>query len=230
MPSIVTASDSAVALKATSSTLVNEKASGVVSAAKVVTLKSPVTPPIFNVAVVAVEKFDEDVSLTFTLSPFATEPSTEVKSPSPMAYSPPVILIGASSLMPDTVIASSDSNKASKGTSVRAAKAKGSGVVSCATEVIVNVSVTVPTVTPTITSLENSDEATPRKVNVSPSLITPSDDENAPLLMEYSPSVIVTATETLISSIVTELESTVAPSETSVAEVKVKDAGVLSSG
>jgi len=78
--------------------------SGVVSAAIVVTLKVSLTPPMVSVASVVVEKLFAEVCRTLTESPLSTLPTADVNVPLLIEYSPPVIEIGAVSLMPDTVM------------------------------------------------------------------------------------------------------------------------------
>jgi hypothetical protein len=56
------------------------------SAARVVTLYVPLTPPIVRVAFAVVEKSAADVTRTATESPLLTVPAADVKAPLLMEY------------------------------------------------------------------------------------------------------------------------------------------------
>ena len=60
---------------------VNEKGSGVVSLARVVTLKTPDTVPILSAALLTVEKNVDEVTFTETVLPFVTTPAVLTKGP-----------------------------------------------------------------------------------------------------------------------------------------------------
>ena len=106
IPVIDTVSEVSKVLSGISVCGVKLNASGVVSAARVVTSKSADIPSMVSVAVVVVEKFADDVCSTITESPFTTVPGSEVKAPPLMEYVPPMTEIGSDGfVLPLTVIA-----------------------------------------------------------------------------------------------------------------------------
>jgi hypothetical protein len=87
IPAIVTTLDVTTVFNATPIRDVNVNGSGVVSAARVVTLKVPFTPPMLKVTVVVVEKEFDEVCRSATVSPLFTVPAEVVKAPPLIEYS-----------------------------------------------------------------------------------------------------------------------------------------------
>ena len=153
MPDTVIAFETMNVFSATFVWAVKLKASGVVSAARVVTLNPAELPPIVSVAVVVVEKLAEDVWRTVTVWPFDTVPAVVVYAPPLIAYSPPLTEIAVGASTPDTVIAL-DTMTVLRATSVWAVKLKAPGVVSAARVVTLNPAETPPIVSVAVVVVE----------------------------------------------------------------------------
>jgi hypothetical protein len=78
IPVIVTELEVCVEERATSVSSINEKLSGIVSGARVVTIKSELSVPIVRLAVFAIPAFTDDIVLTITISPFSITHDDEV--------------------------------------------------------------------------------------------------------------------------------------------------------
>ena len=100
MPVIVTSFDENTCPRTTLLVAWNWNASGVVSTARVVAVKVPVTPPTLSVALAGVENWPEEVTRTWIRWSLVKVPAAFVNAPPSIEYSPPLIVTGEEVLRP----------------------------------------------------------------------------------------------------------------------------------
>src|SRR5262245_38152570 len=229
MPWMATLPEDTEVARSTSTTGANWNASGVVSAARVVPVNDPDTPPIVSVAIRDDEKSLGGVRRTVTCWLLVMVPAALVKAPPSMEYSPNAMLIGAAALMP-VMATLFEVTTACIAAPVTAANWKASGVLSSASVVAVKVADTPPTVSTAFAAVENWPEEPTRTVTTWLLLIVPAAEVNAPPSIEYWPPVIEIAAAALMPVMVAWLDVTCVDNAASDLAPNAKLSGVVSTG